>query len=105
MNYTVTFNEKPLPSFINKFLYRDETVITDNKTKEIIGFNQRIMKIYTGLTAGLAVGYYYSDAVCGDWYRMYLKTFHMLEWRLHGFGDHKIDLNRKLYNKYTKGEK
>jgi hypothetical protein len=43
--------------------------------------------------------------MCGDWYEIHLKAFNMLKWRLQGFNEHQIDLNKYLYKKYIKGEK
>lgn len=106
LNYTVTFNEVKLNFFSRKFLYSDMTKITDNNTNEVIAKNQRIMKLFYNLLPAMpGQRYYQQSPFCGDWYRMYLKNFNVLEWRLHGFGDHKIDLNNKLYKKYILGEK
>lgn len=104
MNYTVAFDEIKLNPLSRKFLYSDETKIIDNNTNEIIAYNGRIMHFFYNITPDFAQGnnYYVQYPMCGDWYEMHLKTFNMLEWRLNGFGDHKIDLNNKLYNKYIK---
>lgn len=105
-NYSVTFNEIKLPSLVSKFLYSDETKVIENSTNEVVGFNRRYMRFFYKLLPDVALGNrYYAELMCGDWYKIHLKTFNMLEWRLHGFDEHEIDLNRKLYNKYNKGEK
>lgn len=107
MNYTVRFDEIRLDPLSRKFLYADETTIIDTSTKETIAYNRRIMHFFYNIAPDFAQGnnYYVQYSICGDWYEMHLKAFNMLEWRLNGFGDHKIDLNNKLYNKYIKGGK
>lgn len=107
MNYTVTFNEIKLNPLSRKFLYSDETKIIDNNTKETIAYNERLMRFFYNIAPDFAQGnrYYEQHEICGDWYELHLKAFKMLEWRINGFSDHKIDLNEKLYNKYIKGEK
>jgi len=53
-----------------------------------------------------AVGglYYYPEPMCGDIYQLHLKVFNMFEWRLNGFGEHKINLNKHLYKKHKGGK-
>ena len=107
MNYTVTFDEVKLNSFSQKFLYSDETKIIENQTGETIAYNRRVMRFFYNALPDLVLGnrYYQQEPVCGDWYKMHLKAFNMLEWRLHGFDEHEVDLSKKLYSKYIKGEK
>ena len=106
LNYTVTFNEIPLNFFERKFLYSDETKVIENNTNKVIAYNRRYMRFFYNIFPDFEVGgRYYDDAMCGDWYRYYLKVFGMLNWRLRGSGDHKIYINNYLYNKYIKGEK
>jgi len=102
LNYTVTFNEVNLNFFSRNFLYLDITKITDNITGKVIAQNQRIMKLFYNITPDLRPTYYDPEPMCGDWYELHLKAFDMLKWRLHGFRDHKVDLNEHLYKK---GEK
>ena len=106
-NYTVTFNEIHLNVFARKFLYSDETKVIENNTNKVIAYNRRYIHFFYNIFPDFVGGRYYDpDAICGDWYRYYLKVFDMLNWRLRGFSDHKIDLNEYLYKKYTiKGEK
>jgi len=106
-NYTVTFNEVKLPKFAREFLYSDETKVIENNTSKVIAYNRRYMRFFYKLFPDVALGnrYYYPHPMCGDWYELHLKVFNMLEWRLNGFKEHKIDLNKHLYKKYIRGEK
>ena len=47
MNYTVKTNEVHLSDLAQKVLYSDEVNITDNRTKEVIAYNRRIMQLYS----------------------------------------------------------
>lgn len=105
MNYTVTFNEVKLHPFARKFFYCDESKVIDNHINDVIAYNRRYMEIWSNFSADYYRWYYNQDAICGDWYEMHLKTFRMLKWRMNGLGDHQIELNKKLYIKYVKGEK
>jgi len=105
LNYTVTFNEVKLNDFARKFLYSDETKITDNKTKEVIAYNRRIMRFYYILQPDFAGGrYYWKEPMCGgmtDWLdRKVFGYFGKFGSSKHVLGD-----NRMLYEKYIKGEK
>lgn len=105
MNYTVTFNEVKLDSFSKKFLYSDEATVIDNKTDEVIAYNRRYMRFFYNLLPDFAGRniYYWQKPMCGDgWLKIHLRVFKMLDWRLNGFGDHKLDLNEYLF---IKGEK
>ena len=105
-NYTVTFNEVKLSSFARKFLYSDETKVIDNETDKVIAYNERYMHFFYNILPDFVGGRYYDPyPVCGDWYELHLKTFYMLSWRMNGYRDHKMSLNKSLYKKYIEGEK
>ena len=108
LNYTVTFNEVKLNSFAHKFLYSDETKVIENKTKEVIAYNRRYMRLFYNIEPkffGNDIYHYYKSILCGDWYEFHLKVFDMLKWRLIGQNEHTISLNKRLYNIYVKGKK
>lgn len=107
MNYTVKSDEVNLNFLYKKFFYSDETKIIDNSTNQIIAYNQRLIHFKYNLYYWYSTPneyYMRGGEMCGDWYEIYLKSFNMLEWRLHGFGDHRIGLNERLYKKYIKKE-
>jgi len=105
LNYTVTFDEVPLPKLARKFLYSDETKITENSTGEVIAYNRRYMRFFYKLLPDIALGnrYYWQVPMCGDRYELHLDAFDMLKWRLQGRRDHKIALNNYLYTKHIEG--
>jgi hypothetical protein len=74
---------------------------------KVIAYNRRIMRFFYNIFPDIVVGgrYYSQKQVCGDWYEYYINVFDMKKWRLHAFGEHKINLNKKLYKKFIKGEK
>jgi hypothetical protein len=107
INYTVTFNEIKLNPFARYFLYSDERKVIENNTGKVIAYNRRYMRFYYNMLPDFAGGRYYVDKpMCGSgWLKIHLRAFKMLNWRMHGFGDHRLDLNKYLYKKYIKGEK
>ena len=105
MNYTVISDEVNLNPFSRKFLYSDETKVINNQTGETIAYNRRLMRFFYNVFPPTGGNMFYEQhPIFGDWYEIHLKTFNMLEWRLHGFGEHKINLDKHLYNKYIKGK-
>lgn len=68
MNYTVKTDEVNLSDLARKVLYSDEIKITDNRTKEVIAYNRRIMQLYSAsLLPDMSGGnYYYSHSLCGN---------------------------------------
>ena len=68
MNYTVKTNEVHLSDLAQKVLYSDEVNITDNRTKEVIAYNRRIMQLYSAsLLPDVAMGgrRFYPHPLCG----------------------------------------
>ena len=68
MNYTVKTNEVHLSDLAQKVLYSDEVNITDNRTKEVIAYNRRIMQLYSArLLPDVATGNrFYPHPLCGN---------------------------------------
>ncbi|MDO9267187.1 MAG: hypothetical protein Q7U00_08920 [Sulfurimonas sp.] len=68
MNYTVKTDEVNLSDLARKVLYSDEVKITDNRTKEVIAYNRRIMQLYSAsLLPDMSGGnYYYPHPMCGN---------------------------------------
>lgn len=105
MNYTITFNEIPSPPFARKFLYSDETKIIDNDSKEIIAYNRRYLRFFYTLLPDFAGGrYYWQEPICGKSY-LYYNGDNFQYISFYGSAEHTLDLNKKLYNEHTKGEK
>jgi len=104
LNYTVTFNEVKLNDFARKFLYSDETKIIDNKSKEVIAYNRRIMRFYYILQPDFAGGrYYWKEPMCGESHLYYDgKGFNQIGY--YASLKHTIGLNKFLFKKYIKGE-
>ncbi|MGD9971377.1 MAG: hypothetical protein AB7S65_13130 [Sulfuricurvum sp.] len=68
MNYTVKTDEVHLSDLARKVLYSDEVKITDNRTKEVIAYNRRIMQLYSAtLMPDVAIGSrkFYPKPLCG----------------------------------------
>lgn len=107
MDYTITLTDKPLPLFVNRFLYRDEVTITDNTNHEVIGFNQRIMKLFYNIIPDLAGGnYYQSEPICGEQFYIDFeeKVFLKLKYKYGGEVTNRKWLNEILYDRYVRGE-
>lgn len=109
LNYTVTFDEVKLNFLASKFLYSDETKVTDNQTNETIAYNRRVMRFFYNALPDLTRGniYYESEPVCG--YRFYRgfdeEVFSKLQYMYGGEIKGKKSLNETLYLRYIKGEK
>jgi hypothetical protein len=103
MNYTVKTDEVHLSDIARKVLYSDEVKITDNRTKEVIAYDRRIMQLYSAaLIPDFAIGirYYVPDALCGQekgglFERGVFTTLERSTTRW-------VGLNQILYKKYTK---
>lgn len=105
LNYTVTFNEVKLNPFSSHFLYSDETKIIENNTNQVIAYNRRIMRFFYNLLPDLALGniYYVQEPICGN--SLYFERSVVQTSGPYSMRNHKVWLNKKLYKKYTKGEK
>jgi hypothetical protein len=107
MNYTVKTDDVHLSDTARKVLYSDEVKITDNRTKEVIAYNRRIMQLYSAaLMPDFAMGnrYYYPHSLCGDETELFERAIFVELGRRED--NHKTDLNVKLYYKFTtKGTK
>lgn len=103
-NYTVKIDEVHLSDLAHKVLYSDEIKITDNKTKEVIAYNRRIMQLYSAtLMPDVAVGnrYYYPEPICGEVGYMEIDRKVFLVPGFAGMKHLQFDENR-LYQKYVK---
>lgn len=107
-NYTVKIDEVHLSDLAQKVLYSDEVKITDNRTKEVIAYNRRIMQLYSAtLMPDFAMGnrYYYPKPLCGRTapYRFDENIFPYIG-RSGKYlpGKHTVDDNIKLFFKYNK---
>lgn len=68
MNYTVKTDEVYLSDLAQKVIYSDEVKIIDNRTKEVIAYNRRIMQLYSAsLMPDVAMGgrRFYPHPLCG----------------------------------------
>lgn len=102
MNYTIKTDEVHLSDLARKVLYSDEVNITDNRTKEVIAYNRRIMQLYSAaLMPDFAMGnrYYYPHSLCGNSTELFERAIFVELGRRED--NHKTDLNVKLYYKYT----
>ncbi|MDP3302233.1 MAG: hypothetical protein Q8S36_09740 [Sulfuricurvum sp.] len=103
MNYTIKTDEVHFSDLARKVLYSDEVKITDNRTKEVIAYDRRIMQLYSAaLIPDFAIGmrYYVPDALCGQekgglFERGVFTTLERSTTRW-------VGLNQILYKKYTK---
>lgn len=102
MNYTVKTDEVHLSDLADKVLYSDEVKITDNRTKEVIAYDHRIMQLYSAslLPDFQGMNYYVRDALCGQenggsFERGVFTTLERAPVR-------RVEINRMLYKKYTK---
>ncbi|MDD4855913.1 MAG: hypothetical protein PHQ22_10150 [Sulfuricurvum sp.] len=108
INYTVKTDEVHLSDLARKVLYSDKVKITDNRTKEVIAYNRRIMQLYSAsLMPDVAMGnrYYYPVPICG------VTTPSRFDENIFQYigrsgkylpGKHTIDDNVKLYIKHNK---
>jgi hypothetical protein len=102
MNYTVKIEEVHFSELAHKVIYSDEVKITDNRTKEVIAYNRRIMQLYSAsLMPDVAMGnrYYYPHSLCGGDTQLFERWVFIKLGR--GVSNHETDLNVKLYYKYT----
>lgn len=111
MNYTVRFDPVNLGELSTKYLYSDKVTITDNRTQEVIAYNQRIMHFFYKLFPDIALGnrLYYPHPVCGGekfipyWAFGYLEKDedgkNKLTSRAYNLGIHEHSFNKKLFNK------
>lgn len=107
-NYTVKIDEVHFSDLARKVLYSDEVKITNNRTKEVIAYNRRIMQLYSAsLMLDVAMGnrYYYPEPQCGRTapYRFDENIFQYIGRNGKYLpGKHTIDENVKLYINYNK---
>ncbi|MDD5053684.1 MAG: hypothetical protein PHO27_13190 [Sulfuricurvum sp.] len=68
MNYTVKSDTVPLSDLAKKVIYGDEIKIIDNRTKEVIAYNRRIMQLYSASILPDAAGgrRFYPEPLCGS---------------------------------------
>ena len=106
-NYTVTFNEIPLNSFARKFLYSDETKVIENNTSKTIAYNRRYMRFFYNILPDFEVGgrYYSPTPMCGKRVSVAEVFFEHNKWHFNNRRVRWVDVNRKLYKQYIKGEK
>lgn len=97
MNYTVKTDEVYLSDTARKVLYSDEVKITDNRTKEVIAYDRRIMQLYSASLLPDAVGrrYYYPHPLCGDEVSDRTVFFMLKRGPIRS-----VDINKMLFNKY-----
>jgi len=99
MNYTIKTDEVNLSDLARKVLYSDEVKITDNRTREVIAYNRRIMQLYSAsLLPDMSGGnYYYSHSLCGNETELFDRMVFISLNR----GQHrKLGLNKLLYKKH-----
>jgi hypothetical protein len=101
MNYTVKTDEVHLSDLARKVLYSDEVKITDNRTKEVIAYDHRIMQLYSAslLPDFQGGNYYVRYALCGyeNGGLFARSVFTRLSRR---GGERTLNNNRMLYNRY-----
>lgn len=101
MNYTVKTDEVNLSDTARKVLYSDEVKITDNRTKEVIAYDRRIMQLYSAslLPDFQGGNYYVREALCGyeNGGLFARSVFTTLSRR---GGERTLNNNRMLYNRY-----
>ncbi|MDP2079072.1 MAG: hypothetical protein Q8J85_13600 [Sulfuricurvum sp.] len=103
-NYTVKTEEVHLSDLAQKVIYSDEVKITDNRSKEVVAYNRRIMQLYSAtLMPDLAIGnrYYYPEPMCGEVGYMEIDRKVFLVPGFAGMKHLQFDENR-LYQKYVK---
>ncbi|MDP3265574.1 MAG: hypothetical protein Q8M39_01970 [Sulfuricurvum sp.] len=103
-NYTVKIEEIHFSELAHKVIYSDEVKITDNRTKEVVAYNRRIMQLYSAtLMPDLAIGnrYYYPEPMCGEVGYMEIDRKVFLVPGFAGMKHLQFDENR-LYQKYVK---
>lgn len=99
MNYTVKTDEVHLSDTARKVLYSDEMTITDNRTREVIAYNRRIMQLFSATLLPDLVGrrYYVQEGICGKPSKLFDR--HVFITLRRGYSP---DDNRKLFYKYQK---
>lgn len=99
MNYTVKSDEVHLSDTARKVLFSDEMSITDNRTREVIAYNRRIMQLFSAaLMPDFAGGrYYVQEGLCGEPSKLFDR--HVFITLRRGYSP---DDNRKLFYKYQK---
>lgn len=102
LNYTVKTDEVHLSDLARKVLYSDEVKIIDNRTKEMMAYDRRIMQLYSAslLPDFQGMNYYVREALCGQenggsFERGVFTTLERGPVR-------RVEINRMLYKKYTK---
>ena len=98
MNYTVKTDEVHLSDTARKVLYSDEMTITDNRFKEVIAYNRRIMQLFSAALLPDFVGdqYYVQGGFCGDPSKLFDRLVFITLRRGYSPND-----NRKLFYKYN----
>jgi len=71
LNYSVIFNPVFLTPFQRRYLWSDEVTITDNKTREVIAYNRRLMRRWymiepEPLGGCISMTELYTEAKCGE---------------------------------------
>lgn len=99
MNYTIKSDEVHLSDLARKVLFSDEMTITDNRTREVIAYNRRIMQLFSAaLGPDFAGGrYYVESSFCGDPSKLFDRLVFITLRRGYSPND-----NRKLFYKYQK---
>lgn len=103
LNYTVKTDEVHLSDLARKVLYSDEVKITDNRSKEIIAYDRRIMQLYSASLLPDAVGmrYYYPHPLCGQGTGGLFSRSVFTTLSRRG-AERTLNDNRMLFKKYTK---
>ena len=98
MNYTVKTDEVHLSDIARKVLFSDEMTITDNRTKEVIAYNRRIVQLFSATLLPDLVGgrYYVQGSYCGDPSKLFDRLVFITLRRGYSPND-----NRKLFYKYN----
>ena len=105
LNYNVVSKFITLTSFQRRYLYSDEVTITDNKTKEVIASNHRLMRRWYLLLPDFAVGerYYSPRAICGESGFFLESSVFPFTKQFHGqIATHVKSLNSFLFDKLIK---
>lgn len=100
MNFTVKTDEVHLSDLARKVLFSDEMTITDNRTREVIAYNRRIMQLFSAaLGPDFAGGrYYVQEGMCGEPSKLFDRDVFIT---LVG-GYYNLNDNKKLFYKYQK---
>lgn len=98
INYTVKSDEVHLSNLARKVLFSDEMTITDNRTREVIAYNRRIIQLFSATLLPDLVGgrYYVQGSYCGDPSKLFDRLVFITLRRGYSPND-----NRKLFYKYN----